>query len=194
MRVLPAVGGVGEGAAREARHEDRRAQREHPRGPSYGGGGRVARHTRRVPNVGLDAAVTSRNLAAMSLLQTTPTCATDDKWCVPGSTGDRQRVVGPGRRLADRQAAGDPDAWSCSALVRPWFLHRLIDRLVAAPRTGLPSAGAATAREERAPKQQPPTARRPPGAAGRDDGRLLKSIASIVIFAIFGIMALAELG
>jgi moderate conductance mechanosensitive channel len=73
-----------------------------------------------------------------------------------------------------------------------WFLHRVIDRLVRRAAEGLPSPVLRRRHEKQA---HPPTV-----LAGRrvqraeTMGSLLKSIASIVIFTVFGITAIAELG
>jgi small conductance mechanosensitive channel len=74
-----------------------------------------------------------------------------------------------------------------------WFLHRVIDRLVRRAAEGLPSPVLRRRRESRQP--HPPSVlsgRRVQRAETM--GSLLKSIASIVIFTIFGITAIAELG
>ncbi len=74
-----------------------------------------------------------------------------------------------------------------------WFLHRLIDRLVRRAAEGLPSPVLRRRREAQQP--HPPSVmsgRRVQRAETM--GSLLKSIASIVIFTIFGITAIAELG
>ena len=80
------------------------------------------------------------------------------------------------------------------ALAIRWFLHRVIDRLVRRAAEGLPSP-VLRRRRERTAAQHPATL-----LAGRrvqraeTMGSLLKSIASIVIFTVFGITAIAELG
>ncbi len=74
-----------------------------------------------------------------------------------------------------------------------WFLHRVIDRLVRRAAEGLPSPVLRRRREGAQP--HPPSVmsgRRVQRAETM--GSLLKSIASIVIFTIFGITAIAELG
>ena len=71
----------------------------------------------------------------------------------------------------------------------------MIDRLVRRAAEGLPTPGAATTARSGAERSTPP-----PLLAGRrvqraeTMGSLLKSIASIVIFTVFGITAIAELG
>ncbi len=78
------------------------------------------------------------------------------------------------------------------AVLLRWFLHRVIDRLVRRAAEGLPSP---VLRRRREQQPHPPTV-----LAGRrvqraeTMGSLLKSIASIVIFTVFGITAIAELG
>ncbi len=84
-----------------------------------------------------------------------------------------------------------------AAVILRWFLHRLIDRLVRRAAEGLPSPVLKRRSKEQseAPSQVPPAV-----AAGRrvqraeTMGSLLKSVASIVIFTIFGITIIAELG
>ena len=73
-----------------------------------------------------------------------------------------------------------------------WFLHRVIDRLVRRAAEGIPSPVL------RRRKDQPPHS--PTVLAGRrvqraeTMGSLLKSIASIVVFTVFAITAIAQLG
>jgi small-conductance mechanosensitive channel len=84
-----------------------------------------------------------------------------------------------------------------TAVILRWFLHRLIDRLVRRAAEGLPSPVLKRRSKEQneAPSQVPPAV-----MAGRrvqraeTMGSLLKSVASIVIFTIFGITIIAELG
>ena len=129
----------------------------------------------------------------MSLLQTTPTCATDDKWCVwvDQATGNAWLAQGANWLIAKPFALL---VLVLLALGCRWFLHRVIDKLVRRAAEGLPSP-VLRRRRERTTKEQSPTV-----MAGRrvqraeTMGSLLKSIASIVIFAIFGITAIAELG
>jgi moderate conductance mechanosensitive channel len=83
------------------------------------------------------------------------------------------------------------------AVALRWFLHRLIDRLVHRAAEGLPSPvlKRRSKEESQAASQAPPAV-----VAGRrvqraeTMGSLLKSVASIVIFTIFGITIIAELG
>jgi small-conductance mechanosensitive channel len=76
-----------------------------------------------------------------------------------------------------------------------WFLHRLITRLVHRAAEGLPTPMLKRRRHDPAQPPHPPSV-----SAGRrvqraeTMGSLLKSITSIVIFTIFGIMAVAQLG
>jgi len=73
-----------------------------------------------------------------------------------------------------------------------WFLHRVIDRLVRRAAEGLPSP-VLRRRRERAQQGQTVLAGRRVQRA-ETMGSLLKSITSIVVFTIFGITAIAELG
>ena len=75
-----------------------------------------------------------------------------------------------------------------------WFLHRVIDRLVrrAAPRAAEP--GAARRRGKREAEQLRDALGRRRVQRAETMGSLLKSITTIVIFAVFVIIALAELG
>jgi small conductance mechanosensitive channel len=73
-----------------------------------------------------------------------------------------------------------------------WFLHRVIDRLVRRAAEGLPSP-VLRRRRERAQHGQTVLAGRRVQRA-ETMGSLLKSITSIVVFTIFGITAIAELG
>jgi small-conductance mechanosensitive channel len=81
------------------------------------------------------------------------------------------------------------------AVVLRWFLHRLIDRLVAQAAEGLPSPVLRRRSQQSAPAERPPLL-----AAGRrvqraeTMGSVLKSVTSIVIVTVFGITAIAELG
>jgi len=74
-----------------------------------------------------------------------------------------------------------------------WFLHRVIDRLVRRAAEGLPSP-VLKRRRERAAQQSTTIMAGRRVQRAETMGSLLKSIASIVIFAIFGITAIAELG
>jgi small conductance mechanosensitive channel len=84
-----------------------------------------------------------------------------------------------------------------TAVILRWFLHRLIDRLVRRAAEGLPSP----VLKRRSKEQSEASSQVPPAvAAGRrvqraeTMGSLLKSVTSIVIFTIFGITIIAELG
>jgi small-conductance mechanosensitive channel len=84
-----------------------------------------------------------------------------------------------------------------TAVVLRWFLHRLIDRLVKRAAGGLPSPVLKRRSKEDGEQQS----RVPPAVeAGRrvqraeTMGSLLKSVTSILIFTIFGITIIAELG
>jgi small-conductance mechanosensitive channel len=142
----------------------------------------------------LDAVVTSRNVAAMSLLGTAPTCTSDDTWClwVDRVTGNAWLAQAANWLIAKPLAIV---VLVLFALALRWFLHRVIDRLVRHAAEGLPSPVLRRRRERAEEAAGSPTV-----VAGRrvqraeTMGSLLKSIASIVIFAIFGITAIAELG
>jgi len=81
------------------------------------------------------------------------------------------------------------------AIVLRWFLHRLITRLVHRAAEGLPTPMLKRRRHDPEQPQHPASV-----TAGRrvqraeTMGSLLKSITSIVIFTIFGITAVAQLG
>jgi moderate conductance mechanosensitive channel len=81
-----------------------------------------------------------------------------------------------------------------AAVALRWFLHRLIDRLVHRAAEGLPSPvlrrGGEDDPDEHAAALQP--GRRVQRAETM--GSLLKSVTSVVLFTVFGITALAELG
>jgi moderate conductance mechanosensitive channel len=129
----------------------------------------------------------------MSLLDTAPTCSNGDTWClwVDRVTGNAWLAQAANWLIAKPLAIL---VLVLFALALRWFLHRVIDRLVRRAAEGLPSP-VLRRRRERAENAASPTL-----VAGRrvqraeTMGSLLKSIASIVIFAIFGITAIAELG
>ena len=76
-------------------------------------------------------------------------------------------------------------------MVLRWFLHRVIDRLVQQAVEGLPTPVLRRRRDD----EEPPAltiGRRVQRAETM--GSLLKSVASIVVFTVFAIMAIAELG
>ena len=128
----------------------------------------------------------------MSLLDTAPTCSTDDKWClwVDKLTGNGWLAQAATWLIAKPLAIL---MLVVLALAMRWFLHRVIDRLTVRAAEGLPSP-VLRRRRERA------QAANPTALAGRrvqraeTMGSLLKSVSSIVIFAVFGITAIAELG
>ena len=87
-----------------------------------------------------------------------------------------------------------------SRLVVRWVLHRLVDRLVPAPRTGCSRTGSAASAAP-APTRAAPTTQAPDLAAttrrvqrAKTMGDLLKSVITGVLVAIFGTMILSELG
>jgi small conductance mechanosensitive channel len=130
----------------------------------------------------------------MSLFETAPTCATDDKWCVwvEHSTHNEWLASAASWLIAK------PLAILLLVLVAVavrWFLHRLIDRLVHRAAAGMPSPVLRRRRDKELAVQHPPAV-----VAGRrvqraeTMGSLLKSITSIVVFTITAITAIAELG
>ncbi len=129
----------------------------------------------------------------MSLLETTPTCTSSDTWCVwvDHLTGNAWLAQAANWLIAKPLALV---LLVLLAMGIRWFLHRVIDRLVRRAAEGLPSP-VLRRRRERTAAQHPPAL-----LAGRrvqraeTMGSLLKSIASIVIFTVFGITAIAELG
>ncbi len=127
----------------------------------------------------------------MSLLDTAPQCAKDDKWCtwVDHLTGNAWLAQAANWLIAKPVAllVLVAVAWSLR-----WFLHRLIDRLAKRAASGLPSPVLRRGRAEREDGMVPTAGRRVQRAEAM--GSLLKSIVSIVIFIIFGITAVAELG
>ena len=80
-----------------------------------------------------------------------------------------------------------------AAVVLRWFLHRLIDRLVRRAAEGLPSP---VLRRRRDLQEDRPAALASGRRVQRAEtmGSLLKSVSTIVIFTVFGITAIAELG
>jgi small-conductance mechanosensitive channel len=130
----------------------------------------------------------------MSLLDTAPTCSPRDQWClwVDHATGNEWLAQAANWLIAKPLAIL---VLVLLALGFRWFLHRVIDRLVRRAALGLPSPVLRRRRERSEKAEQSPTV-----LAGRrvqraeTMGSLLKSIASIVIFAVFGITAIAELG
>jgi moderate conductance mechanosensitive channel len=127
----------------------------------------------------------------MSLLETNPQCAADDKWCtwVDHLTGNVWLA-----QAADWLIAKPLQilvlvlvAWAAR-----WLLHRMIDRLVKRAAAGLPTPMLRRGRSEKRVAAPVGAGRRVQRAETM--GSLLKSIASIVIFTITGITAIAELG
>jgi small conductance mechanosensitive channel len=128
----------------------------------------------------------------MSLLDTAPTCTADDKWClwVDKATGNAWLAQAANWLIAKPLAIL---VLVLLALGIRWFLHRVIDRLVRRAAEGLPSP-VLKRRRERAAQQSTSLMAGRRVQRAETMGSLLKSIASIVIFAIFGITAIAELG
>jgi small-conductance mechanosensitive channel len=127
----------------------------------------------------------------MSLLDTAPTCTAGDKWClwVDKVTGNAWLAQAANWLIAKPLAIL---ILVLLALGIRWFLHRVIDRLVRRAAEGLPSP-VLRRRRERAQQGQTVLAGRRVQRA-ETMGSLLKSITSIVVFTIFGITAIAELG
>jgi moderate conductance mechanosensitive channel len=128
----------------------------------------------------------------MSLLDTAPTCTAHDQWClwVDKVTGNAWLAQAANWLIAKPLALL---VLVLLALGVRWFLHRVIDRLVRRAAEGLPSP-VLRRRRERAAQQRPTLMAGRRVQRAETMGSLLKSIASIVIFAIFGITAIAELG
>ena len=128
----------------------------------------------------------------MSLLDTAPTCTADDKWClwVDKATGNAWLAQAANWLIAKPLAIL---ILVLLALGTRWFLHRVIDRLVRRAAEGLPSP-VLKRRRERAAQQSTSLMAGRRVQRAETMGSLLKSIASIVVFAIFGITAIAELG
>jgi len=128
----------------------------------------------------------------MSLLDTAPTCTSNDQWClwVDKVTGNAWLAQAANWLIAKPLALL---ILVLLALGIRWFLHRVIDRLVRRAAEGLPSP-VLKRRRERAAQQSPTLLAGRRVQRAETMGSLLKSIASIVIFAIFGITAIAELG
>ena len=79
------------------------------------------------------------------------------------------------------------------ALALRWFLHRVVDRLVRRAAEGLPSP-VLRRRREKTQEHSPSVLAGRRVQRAETMGSLLKSITSIVVFTIFGITAIAELG
>lgn len=126
----------------------------------------------------------------MSLLQTAPTCDPDDQWCVWVSelTGNDWLAQAADWLIAKPLALL---VLLIIAFVARWLLHRMIDRVTNRAAEGLPTPML----KHKPGKDVPATVlsgRRVQRA--QTMGSLLKSIASIVVFTITGITALAQLG
>ena len=128
----------------------------------------------------------------MSLLETAPTCATDDTWCrwVDHATGNAWLAQAANWLIAKPLAIF---VLILLAIGLRWFLHRVVDRLVHRAAEGLPTP--MLRRRRRHAPEEPAVL-----VAGRrvqraeTMGSLLKSVASIVVFAVVGVTAIAELG
>ena len=128
----------------------------------------------------------------MSLLQTAPTCDPDDQWClwVAEATGNEWLAQAANWLIAKPLALL---MLLVIALVARWLLHRTIDRVTSRAAAGLPTP---MLKHKAAATKDIPAA----ALAGRrvqraeTMGSLLKSIASITVFTIAGITALAEVG
>ena len=129
----------------------------------------------------------------MSFLQTQPTCGPEDWLCtwVNEQTGNAWLAKASDWVIA---TPFQLMVLLLLALTLRWFLHRMIDRVTRRAAEGLPTPML---------KQKPASAQKKTTAAvvagrrvqrAQTMGSLLKSIASIVIFTIFGITAIAELG
>ncbi len=128
----------------------------------------------------------------MSLLETTPTCTSSDTWCVwvDHLTGNAWLAQAANWLIAKPLALV---TLALLAMAIRWFLHRVIDRLVRRAAEGLPSP-VLRRRRERTAAQQPALLAGRRVQRAETMGSLLKSISSIVIFTVFGITAIAELG
>ena len=142
----------------------------------------------------MDVVISSRNVAAMTLPPSRLDLETP--WAVIEDVGDvmRQWLGDDWRTQALTWLITKPLAILLLVVVAfgfRWFLHRVIDRLVRRAAEGLPSPMLKRRREQ----EQPPvlvSGRRVQRAETM--GSLLKSVASIVIFTVFAITVIAELG
>jgi moderate conductance mechanosensitive channel len=130
----------------------------------------------------------------MHLLDTAPTCATDDTWCnyVDKMTGNMWLAQAANWLIAKPLALL---GLLLVALVARWAAHRLIDRLSNRAAEGLPSPVLRNRRNEQEPHRlmaAETVGRRVQRA--KTMASLLKNIASIVIYVILGTTAIAELG
>ncbi|NUS52605.1 MAG: mechanosensitive ion channel family protein, partial [Nocardioidaceae bacterium] len=129
-----------------------------------------------------------------SLFETAPTCARDDQWClwVQKTTGNEWLAQAADWLIAKPLAIL---VLVLLGLAFRWFLHRVIDRLTRRAAEGLPSPVLRRRRAKEVAEAHPPAV-----VAGRrvqraeTMGSLLKSIASIVVFTITAVTAIAELG
>jgi small conductance mechanosensitive channel len=131
----------------------------------------------------------------MHLLDTAATCARDDRLChyVERLTGNEWLAQASSWVIAKPAAILGLIVFA--ALLR-WVLHRLIDRLANRAAEGLPSPVLRNRRGRKGAQRTTSTT----VAASRRVQRaktmasLLKSVTSIVILVVFGIMAIAEIG
>jgi moderate conductance mechanosensitive channel len=134
----------------------------------------------------------------MSLLDTAETCQAGDHWChwVDGLTGNTWLAQASDWLIAKPVSLL---VLLVLALVIRWVLHRLIDRLAGQAAEGLPSTELRR-RWARRGRDTPPAHADQPAPAGRrvqrarTMGSLLKSVTSIVVFTIFVITGIAEIG
>jgi small conductance mechanosensitive channel len=129
----------------------------------------------------------------MSLLPKTSACDPDDQWCVwvEKATGNAWLAKASDWLIAKPLAL---ITLLLIALVVRWFLHRMIDRVTRRAAEGLPTP---MLKHKPATEQKKTTAAVVAGRRvqrAQTMGSLLKSIASIAIFTVTGITAMAELG
>ncbi len=131
----------------------------------------------------------------MGLLDSAATCAPDDRWChyVKGLTGNRWLAQASSWLIAKPIAI--IGLLIVAALVR-WILHRLINRVTTRAAIGMPTMLLHTRHREvddsRLSASTVTAGRRVQRA--KTMGSLLKSITSIVVLTIAGIMAVSVLG
>jgi small conductance mechanosensitive channel len=128
----------------------------------------------------------------MSLLETAPTCARDDTWCrwVAHVTGNAWLAQAANWLIAKPLAIL---VLVVLALALRWFLHRVVDRLVHRAAEGLPSP-VLRRRRDRATEHPAAVVAGRRVQRAQTIGSLLRSVVSIVVFAVFGVTAIAELG
>src|SRR3954447_19281556 len=129
----------------------------------------------------------------MLFLDTPPPCHAGDDWCqyVYDLSGNDWLAQAANWLIAKPLAIL---GLLLLAVVCRWLLHRLIDRLADRAAEGLPSP---VLRNRLTPGGEDLTMPAAPGRRvqrAKTMGSLLKSVSSIAIFAIFGIMAISELG